>query len=461
MQIAEGGAAMAMRIRDLLIHLMAVSALSAAAHAQVVDDPNLTVTAVLPVGSLSLPTQMRFIAPKDFLVTEKNTGCVWRVQNGVLSPTPVLDLAVANDDERGLLGIALDPAFATNHFVYLYYSVTSGGDGGPWVENRLSRFVWSGTTLGSEVSLKTFGTAADGQSPGPSHDAGPITFGLDGLLYGTTGDLGRDRAEQNDQADAGSSAYVGGIYRLNPNGSVPATNPFFSSSNPDFRQWFAYGVRNTYGIAVDPLTGNIWDTENGPEAYDEINLVAAGLNSGWTKIMGPDSRDPEGMSDLVPLPGAFYSDPEFSFFTPVAVTGLAFLANSSWGPSYQDALLVGGNNFAEVYLFRLNANRTGFVLGGGLADLVADSATERQVVEFGSGFGAVTDIQMGPDGAAYVTSIGDGTIYRIVPEPSLGVMLLAGSLALGVCARRRSAPSEAASEPDTTSSAPNQPPVES
>jgi glucose/arabinose dehydrogenase len=354
------------------------------------------------------------------------------VQNGVLSPTPVLDLAVANDSERGLLGIALDPAFASNHFVYLYYSVTSGGDGGPWVENRLSRFVWNGSTLGGEVSLKTFGSAADAQWPGPNHNAGPVTFGHDGLLYGTTGDLGRDRAEQNEQADPNSSAYAGGIYRLNPDGSVPATNPFYSSANPDFRQWFSYGVRNSYGIAVDPLTGNIWDTENGPESYDEINLVSAGSNSGWTKIMGPDSRDPENVSDLVSLPGSFYSDPEFSFLTPVAVTGIAFLANSSWGPGYQDAVLVGSNNFDEVYLLRLNANRTGFALTGGLADLVADSVTERDQIQFGTGFGAVTDIQVGPDGAAYVTSITDQTIFRIVPEPSVGAMLLAGSLALGL-----------------------------
>jgi glucose/arabinose dehydrogenase len=228
---------------------------------------------------------------------------------------------------------------------------------------------------------------------------------------------------------------VGGIYRLNADGSVPASNPFAANPNPDFRQWFAYGVRNTYGIAFDPLTGNLWDTENGPTEYDEINLVAAGFNSGWNQIMGPDARDPQGVGDLVALPGSSYSDPEFSYFAPIAITGLAFLANTSFGPSYQDALLVGDYNFGQLYLFRLNAGRTGFVLSGGLADLVADSTSERDSVRFGQNFGPITDVQVGPDGGVYVTSIGNGTIYRILPEPSAPLALLVGAIALALARR--------------------------
>jgi aldose sugar dehydrogenase len=421
--------------RRLLAALAGAQLLAAAASAQTVVDPSLTVSAVVPIGSLELPTQIRFIGLRDILVSEKDTGRVRRIQNGVLSPTIALDLPVANDDERGLLGVTLDPNFATNHFVYAYYSATSGGDGGPWVENRVSRFFWNGSTLGSEVILRTLSSVNDGQAIGPNHDAGPILFGPDGLLYGTTGDLNRNGAEQNNQASANVSAKVGGIYRLNANGSVPASNPFAGNPNPDFRQWFAYGVRNTYGIAFDPLTGNLWDTENGPTEYDEINLVAAGFNSGWSQIMGPDSRDPQGVGDLVALPGSSYSDPEFSFFAPIAVTGLAFLANTSFGPSYQDALLVGDNNLGQLYLFRLNAGRTGFTLSGGLADLVADSTAERDSVRFGQDFGPITDVQVGPDGGVYVTSIGNGTIYRILPEPSGLLSLLVGALALALVRR--------------------------
>jgi len=411
--------------------------LGAQVAAQTIDDPQLSVTAVVPTGALELPTQIRFIGPNDILVTEKDTGRVRRVQNGVVSPTIALDLAVANASERGLLGIALDPSFATNRFVYLYYSSSSGGDGGAWVDNRLTRYTWNGSTLGSPVLLMTFGSAADGEASGPNHDAGPLLFGPDDLLYGTTGDLNRDFAEQNNQSQAGVSALVGGIYRLNANGTIPSSNPFRSNANSDFHPWYAYGVRNTYGIAFDPLTGRLWDTENGPDSYDEINMFSAGANSGWNAIMGPDALDPQGVADLVQLPGSAYSDPEFSFFNPIAITGLAFLANTSLDADYRDALLVGDSNNGNLYLFRLNAARTGFVLSGGLTDLVADNVSERDAVQFGSNFGSVTDIQPGPDGGIYVTSIGRGTIYRIMPEPSGTSMLLMGALAIAGARRFR------------------------
>jgi len=139
----------------------------------------------------------------------------------------------------------------------------------------------------------------------------------------------------------------------------------------------------------------------------------------------------------VQLPGSAYSDPEFSFLGTIAVTGLAFLANTSFGPSYRDGLLIGDNNNGSLYLFRLNANRTGFVLGGNLADLVADTAVETNSVRFGQGFGPITDIQVGPDSNVYVTSIGNGTVYRIVPEPPAASAMLAGSLVVALLHRRR------------------------
>lgn len=411
----------------MIRHASAVAAvvlLAAVAEAQTVTDPNVTVT---PFDSgFNQPTQIRFLGSNDLFVTEKNTGRVIRSNGG--TKTTALDLNVANDSERGLLGLTLDPNFGANNFVYVYYSATSGGDGGAWTENRLSRFVWNGTTLGSETPLRTFGTAADGQANGPNHNAGPILFGPDGRLYGTTGDLNRNAAEQNNNATPNTTARVGGLYRLNADGSIPGDNPFLASPNADFHQWYAYGVRNTFGIAFDPLTGNLWDTENGPNVFDEINLVAPGFNSGWNQIMGPDARDPQGLGDLVNLPGSAYSDPEFSFLAPVGITGLNFLANSALDANYRDALLAGDINNGNLYLLRLNATRDGFVLSGGLADLVADDLAERNAVRFGQGFAGVTDIQIGPDGAAYVTSLGAGIIYRLapIPEPTSIVLLLAG-----------------------------------
>jgi glucose/arabinose dehydrogenase len=223
---------------------------------------------------------------------------------------------------------------------------------------------------------------------------------------------------------------------LNSNGTIPATNPFASHANSDFHPWFAYGVRNTYGIAFDPLTGNLWDTENGPGTMDEINRITAGMNSGWNEIMGPDSLDPQGVGDLVALPGSAYSDPEFSWLDTNAPTGLAFLANSQLDANYRDGLLVGDANNGNLYLFRLNAARTGFVLTGVLADLVANDVAEQNLSRFGQGFGSVTDIQIGPEGAVYVTSIGDGTVYRL-PEPSFALMMLVGSAAVAFARRFR------------------------
>lgn len=409
------------------------------ANAQSVADSQFVVTPY--VTGLRVPTQIRFLGVDDLLISEKNTGRVVRSQNGVLST--VLDLNVANGSERGLLGLTLDPNFASNSRVYGYYSVSSGADGGAWVENRLSRFTWNGTTLGNEVPLQTFGRATDPLPSGPNHDGGPIVFGPDGKLYGITGDLNRSGAEQNTLSAAAQSALVGGVYRLNADGSVPGDNPFVAAANPDFHRWYAYGVRNSYGIAFDPITGTLWDTENGPDLYDEINLVARGFNSGWTKIMGPDARDPQGEGDLVQLPGSAYSDPEFSFRTPIAITGLAFLANSALDAGYRDALLVGDANNGNLYLFHLNAARDGFVLGSQLDDLVADDLSERNALRFGEGFGGVADIQIGPDGDIYVASLGSGTIYRVsaadhaVPEPASSFLWAAGGLALLLSDKRR------------------------
>ncbi|MGI8601646.1 MAG: PQQ-dependent sugar dehydrogenase [Verrucomicrobiales bacterium] len=413
---------------------LAALGFAAGVSAQTVTDGTLNVS---PYASgFSSPTQIRFLGPGDLFVTEKNTGRVQHVVGGSILPTPALDLSVANDSERGLLGITLNPNFATNNLVYIYYSATTGADGGAWLENRLSQFVWNGSTLGSETVLQRFGTSSDGLASGPNHDGGPIVFGPDGMLYGITGDLNRDRAEQNNQLQSALSAAVGGVYRLNADGTVPLDNPFTGEANTDFDRWYAYGVRNSYGLAFDPLNGNLWDTENGPGDYDEINLVNRGFNSGWNEIMGPDSRDPQGVGNLVALSGSAYSDPEFSFFSPVAVTGLDFLANSVLDANYRDALLVGDANNGNLYLYRLNAARDGFVLGGGLADLVADTTTERNLVRFGQDFGAVTDIQVGPDGAVYVTSLGDGIIYRIVPEPSSLCGLAMGAALLALRRRR-------------------------
>jgi hypothetical protein len=182
-------------------------------------------------------------------------------------------------------------------------------------------------------------------------------------------------------------------------------------------RYYAYGIRNSFGLALDPVTGALWDTENGPGSYDEINRVDPGFNSGWLPIMGPDVRDPQGVGDLFTMPGTAgtYSDPEFSWLNPIAVTGIAFPSGGALGAAYNGAALLGDFNLGQLYRLPLNDARTGLDLAAfaSLGDLVADSAGERNLLRIGSGFGGISDLERGPDGAIYVVSIGGGAIYRL------------------------------------------------
>ncbi|MDX1390718.1 MAG: PQQ-dependent sugar dehydrogenase, partial [Acidobacteriota bacterium] len=243
--------------------------------------PSLTLETLSPAG-LTNPTGLGFLGPDDYFVIEKNSGKVRRVHAG--SVDDVLDLDVVNDREQGLLGIALHPDFDRNGFVYLYYSARGvAGDGfDGWIDNRLERYVWDGDALAIDSSFQRLSIPLDPLQPnGPVHNGGPMAFGPDGKLYLATGDLSRRRIEQNTPG-ATASAGTGGIYRLNDDGSIPADNPFTAHTDRALHGLFAYGVRNSFGLAFDPVTGRLWDTENGPQRMDEINLVEAGMNSGWS-----------------------------------------------------------------------------------------------------------------------------------------------------------------------------------
>ncbi len=382
------------------------------AFTQSVLDARLTVDTVR--SGLSQPTSFVFIGPNDMLVLEKATGIVRRVTNGAFG-TMALDLAVNSNSERGLLGIALDLDFPTINKVFLYYSKsTTAADTattGTWQDNRVESFIWNGTTLTAPTTLIKF--LPSGMGNGPNHDGGILLTGPDGKLYGVTGDLNRNGLEQN--FESASVSGVGGIFRLNKDGTVPGGNPFEGDSRPEFKRLYAYGVRNSFGMTFDSKTGALWDTENGENNYDEVNRVDPGLNSGWEDIMGPQARDGSPLSGLYMIPNAFYSDPEFSWVATIAPTGLAFLHSAQFPSDIRDDLVLGDNNLGFLYLFHVNANRDGFVLSGGVADLVADSAAERDLNKWGSGFGVVTGVQIGPDGNLYVCSLGNGAIYRIRP----------------------------------------------
>jgi len=190
-------------------------------------------------------------------------------------------------------------------------------------------------------------------------------------------------------------------------------------------KYFAYGVRNCFGMALDPLNGRLWDTENGPNNFDEVNRVAPGMNSGWNQIMGPDALDPQGVADLWNMPGAVstYSDPELSWILTIAPTAITLPVGSILGGDYDDKAIVGDFNNGQLYGIPLDATRNGFDFAGfpNLTDRVADNNAERDQLRIGSGFGGtfngVTDLEIGPDGALYVISL-SGSVYRIAgPGP--------------------------------------------
>ena len=388
---------------------------SSALAVPTVNDPSLSVTQL--VSGLSSPTTMAFIGAGDILVLQKNNGQVRRVLNGVLQGSPVLDLDVSNDSERGLLGIALHPNFSANHLVYLYFTESST-DGGSPTFNRVVHYTWDGNNLANQQPIINL-PATPG---GPNHDGGIILFGPDGKLYVVIGDLNRNGKLQNNGAGADADD-TSVILRLNDDGSTPADNPFIGSAG--FEKYFAYGIRNSFGMAFDPVSGKLWITHNGPDSYDEIDLVERGINSGWNKIMGPDGRDPQNQSDLFQIPGSHYADPKFSWFNTVGPTGIAFLNSTALGAQYENDVFVGDVNNGNLYLFPVNGARNGFVLTGGLADKVADNAAELNQVIFGTGFNGITDLKVGPDGFLYVVSIGAGAIYVIRPAgPTFGVLSL-------------------------------------
>jgi aldose sugar dehydrogenase len=453
-------------------------------------DRNLAVREASP--HLASPIGLAFLGSGDMFVLEKDSGKVQRVV-GDAAPVTVLDLAVNFASERGLLGIALHPQFATNGFVYLYWSEsTTGADSGdlgtvPLLGNRVDRFHWNGSTLSFDrnlIRLRAFQADA-GQPLRGNHDGGVLRFGPDGKLYIVIGDTGRRGQLQNlvdgpfgpgiddDQfggPEPDNAHLTGSILRLNPDGSTPSDNPFFAAGaalggevGANVQRLFAYGLRNSFGMAFDPVSGKLWEQENGDDSFSEVNIAEPGFNSGWVQIMGPPERvaqfkeiettvtpsppdpfapngyfglqqirwSPENIADtpaealdrLFMLPGAHYSAPELAWKFEVAPGGIGFLSSRALGPQYRNDLFVGGARpFLEGgHLFRLNLTGNRRKVGVDdprLEDRVADNLhkwelTESESLLFGRNFGVVTDVQTGPNGNLYLVSLSNGVVYEV------------------------------------------------
>jgi glucose/arabinose dehydrogenase len=470
-------------------------------------------------SDLVTPTSLAFLGPQDFLILEKNTGRVRRFTEGV-PRSPVLDLGVNFSSERGLLGIALHPDFPANPGVYLYWTCRSTAPPVdpfrpdeqqcldtqmfapdtdnilqvPLLGNRVDRFVWNGSTLVFDHNLIMFRAFQNDAAPDPpgqgdadqpargNHDGGVIAFGPDRKLYIIVGDLGRRGQLQNlpsGPTDTGlgdplpddqfggpepdNAHFTGVIVRLNDDGSTPADNPFFAVGaaiggeiGRNIQRTFVYGVRNSFGMAFDPRSGQLWYQENGEDAFDELNRAEPGMNSGWIQIDGPVDRvseykqiettslhhedfpnlqqfrwGPERIADtpaealarLFVLPGSHYSDPEFSWKHVLAPAAIGFVNGRALGPQFFGDLFVG---FAvpeplggPLFHFNLTGNRRKIAVDDPrLEDRVADNLTFHDMTEsesllIGTGFGIVTDIETSPGGTLFIVSLDQGAIYEI------------------------------------------------
>jgi len=480
--------------RALALAVAAPLAFAAAAAAQTpapapeVVDPELAVRTV--ASGLNQPTSLAFLGRGDFLVLEKASGQVKRVVNGQVRG-PVLDLAVNSASERGLLGIALHPRFRRNGYVYLFWSESRTGadtttlDGVRLMGNRIDRFQWNGEALQFDRSILRFRAfqADENQPLRGNHDGGVLRFGPDGKLYAIVGDTGRRGRLQNlvngpfgpglpDDQFGGPEPddlhRTGVIVRLNPDGSTPRDNPFFDAGRAmggevgeNVQRIFAYGIRNSFGMAFDPRSGDLWEQENGDDSFSELNRVEPGMNSGWVQIMGPASRvaqfkaietdattgrpdapngyfglqqvrwlptniadtPAEALSRMFTLPGAEFSDPELSWKYEVGPGGIGFLRGRRLGARYAGDLFMGGSTArlrnGHLFRIRINRDRDGVAASDpALADGVADNLmkwdlTESQSLLFGENFGVVTDIQTGPEGALYVVSLSTGSVLAV------------------------------------------------
>ena len=374
-------------------------------------DPSLKVELFFQDGIKGPATSMAFLGPDDILLLEKNTGKVQRILNGSLQQEPLLQVKVGTEVELGMLGIAISKNQQDRTFVFLYY--TEASNSGIVIGNRLYRYELVDNKLVNPLLLLNLPATSTIVAHENNHNGGKVVIGPDNNVYLFVGDVGGRMGNIQNILRGNSPDGTSGILRVTQEGKSVHEGPL-GNSVPDIL-YYAYGIRNSFGFDFDPVTGNLWDSENGGIDKDEINYVYPGFNSGWRKAMGMALSRFDPNEDLFYFDGkGKYSDPEFVWKETVAPTALKFLNSSKLGSEYENTIFVGDVKTGNLYNFELDSTRQQLQLSPPLADKVADTPQEIQGIIFGKGFGVITDIQVGPDGYLYILGI-DGTIYKIVP----------------------------------------------
>ena len=330
------------------------------------------------VSGFRLPVMIDFI--DDHVLVAEKDGHVRIIKNGVLISEPVLQLEVSTTIEEGLVGILVK-----DNEVFIHHTTKNEENGS--TSNWFTKYQWNGVILHDPVELLSVHNGSGG------HNSGIMIEDKNGIVYGAIGDIGNES----------------GLFQNVPSGPKDYTGSIISLE--DTLEVYAIGIRNTYGLDFDPVTGILWDTENGPEFFDEINLVQKKFNSGWNAIQGPSANKQE----IPDIDEYKYSDPEFSWERPIGITAIHFIKSPLF-PEYHSAVLIGSFADGILYKFQLNEKRDGFTFfDERLKDLVLNKNDNPDEIIFSTGFGGITDIKEGPDGLIYIVSIADGKIYRISP----------------------------------------------
>ena len=416
------------------------------------------------ITGLSVPSSIAFL-DDTILILQKNDGKVLSFKDGQINT--ILDLEVSNYGEQGLLGIT-----NVNSTVYLFFT-EAFHDGGLATGNKIYKFEWDGESLTHKKLLKEL------PADEVTYNGGSMISDNSGIVYAVMGEdykagvlqnyLPEDSFRHFSHGQRSDEKAKRGImdsikdsiscvnvsfkyYTSNPSGWGESevknnqweSNPLNIAQNIgecierffynefSFGHWkdtsvilqidppgdyIAIGIRNSFGLAIDPVTGYLWDTENGPDKFDEINLINKKFNSGWAKIQGPSDlkiNSPPGYEEYE------YEDPKFNWESPIGITALDF-ADSSMFQKYENWLFVADSNNGNIYKFRLNEDRTDFVfenkhLQDKIVNLLQNDSIENEPMDeilFGTNFGLISDIEFGPDGSLYVVSLLDGIIYRI------------------------------------------------
>ncbi|AXY73420.1 T9SS C-terminal target domain-containing protein [Paraflavitalea soli] len=331
---------------------------------------------VLVTGSITGPTAMAFTPDGRVLVCQQN-GQLRVVKNGSLLTTPAITLSVNTSGERGLIGVAVDPNFASNQYIYLYYTHTSGP------HNRLSRFTMTGDVAGSELALLDFPTLS-----GIYHNGGGLVFGNDGKLYVS---IGENQVGSNAQ---NLDTYLGKLLRINSDGTAPAGNPF--TGNAVRSRIWAYGLRNPFTLASDPVSGKIFVNDVGNATWEEINdATTGGKNFGWPDKEGMCTSGCTGYTNPIYVYATNRTDPPPNG-QGCAINGGTFFNGgiSNWPATY------GGKYFFLDYC-------------GSWIDYINPTSPSR--VSFATGLsGGNVYMKQGTDGNLYYLRRDNSSLYRIV-----------------------------------------------